>query len=66
MFPEQVVLPTVVVGDWAGMRLRGGQNVRRSAIVALLGNAGSTDFYLAIAMLSMATHRSRIALGWLR
>lgn len=22
MFPEQVVLPTVVVGDWAGMRLR--------------------------------------------
>ena len=62
MFPEQVVLPTVVVGDWAGMRLKV-QNVRRSAIVALLGTVGSTNFYLAIAMPSTATHRSHIALG---
>ena len=65
MFPEQVVLPIVVVGDWAGMRLEV-QNVRRSAIVALLGNVDSSDFYLTIAMPSATTHRSRIELGWLR
>jgi len=56
MFPEQVLLPIIVVGDWAGMRLKV-QNVRRSAIVALLGNVDSPDFYLAIAMPSAATHR---------